>query len=90
MKLVDWLLVLLVGFAGGVVGFVVASNWAMPNVNLPALPVPVAVEAEQPPGSIVKLVATTPDGTRVYRIEGPDMIIPAVLAVSPNGQVAFR
>lgn len=45
---------------------------------------------DQPPGGICKLVAVAPDGTKVYRIEGTDMIVPAVLAVSPNGQVAFR
>lgn len=42
------------------------------------------------PSGTCKLVAVTPDGTKVYRIEGPEMVVPAVLAVSPGGQVAFR
>lgn len=45
---------------------------------------------DQPPGTIVKLIAVLPEGTRVYRIEGIDLFVPATVAVSPSGQVAFR
>lgn len=46
---------------------------------------------DQPPGSTVLLVAVLPDSTKVYRIDNPQsMIVPAVVAITPNGHVSFR
>lgn len=49
-----------------------------------------AYVGDQPPGSTVLLVAVMPDNTRVYRIDNQkDMIVPALVAISPSGQMAF-
>lgn len=45
---------------------------------------------DQPPGSTVLLVGVLPEGTKVYRIDNEKyMIVPCMIAVSPNGQVSF-
>ena len=80
MKWVDYLL-----FAGIVVGACLVLDGVYKRTSEAAIPV-----AVPSPSGVCKLVAVTPDGTKVYRIEGPEMIVPAVLAVSPDGQVAFR
>lgn len=45
---------------------------------------------DQPPGSTVLLIAVLPDGTKVYRIDNEkSMIVPALVSLSPSGQMAF-
>lgn len=83
MKWIDYLLL-----AGVVVGAcLILSNLPARPIHATTLIVPAIPVV---PSGTAKLVAVTPDGTKVYRVEGPEMIVPAVLAVSPNGQVAFR
>ncbi len=45
---------------------------------------------DQPPGSTCLLVAVTPDGTKIYRVESPQTIVPFIVAISPSGQIGFR
>lgn len=53
-------------------------------------PNPVVLPEPGQPVAVVKLMAVLPDGTRVYRVEGPEMIVPSVVAVTPQGQVSIR
>lgn len=45
---------------------------------------------DQPPGSTTLLVAVTPEGTRLYRVDAAQMVVPALIAVSSSGQIAIR
>lgn len=72
----------LIGATGYLIGYYQPRPAATQSTTLdPQLPVF---------DSHVLLVVVVLDGTRVYRIEGEHMVVPAVLAVSPNGHVAFR
>lgn len=45
--------------------------------------------AEAIEGTKVKLLASTPD-VKVYRIEGPEAVVPVLIAVTPQGNVSIR
>jgi hypothetical protein len=42
------------------------------------------------PGHTRRLLAETPEGVRVYRIDGPGVVVPLVLCVSPGGHTSVR
>ncbi len=49
----------------------------------------VAKGATEPDHTLL-LLAETPDGTRVYRVDGPKAVVPVVFVVSKQGSVAVR
>lgn len=40
--------------------------------------------------SELELLAVTPEGTKIYKVKGEKMIVPAILVQSNNGHVAIR
>ncbi len=48
------------------------------------------VDAVNPPGTVVELIAVTEEGVKLYRIITPKGIVPTFMSVSPNGSVAIR
>jgi len=48
-----------------------------------------AGRGEPAPGT-AKLVAVTSSGVRVWRVDGPGLVVPYVFAESPNGHLSSR
>jgi hypothetical protein len=55
----------------------------------PAARAPEFRQEVEPSHSLI-LLATTEDGVKVYKLQGPQAVVPVVLAVSPSGQVTLR
>ncbi len=43
-----------------------------------------------PPETEINLLGVTPEGVKVYRLRQAKFIVPAYVAVAPNGSVAIR
>lgn len=46
--------------------------------------------AVNPPETEIHLLGVTPEGVKVYRLRQAKFIVPAYVAVAPNGSVAIR